>query len=116
MIDIARGLRDAGLRPARPPASPTGRPRRRRATPAAYYLRLTLLDEPGVLAEVAAALGEAGVSIDRMRQYEHAEPSEAPVLIVTHAPAAPRWTQRSPRSPRCAVCRAAPVAIRIEEV
>ncbi|MGR3492021.1 MAG: ACT domain-containing protein, partial [Shimia sp.] len=52
-------------------------------TPAPYYLRLSLTDRPGALAKVAGALGEAGVSIDRMRQYGH-DDGTAPVLIVTH--------------------------------
>ena len=64
----------AGLRQA--PAARTG-------LPAPYYLRMALVDKPGALAKIAAALGEAGISIDRMRQYGHSEPT-APVLIVTH--------------------------------
>ena len=51
--------------------------------PAPYYLRLNLLDKPGALAKVAAILGNAGISIDRMRQYGH-DDTQAPVLIVTH--------------------------------
>ena len=53
-------------------------------TPAPYYLRMELLDRPGSLAAVAAALGQREVSIHRMRQYDH-EGDNAPVLIVTHA-------------------------------
>lgn len=48
-----------------------------------YYLRLILKDEPGVLAKIAKSLGNAGISINRMRQYGHAT-EEAPVIIVTH--------------------------------
>ena len=82
VIEIARGLRlpvfgQPAVTLARPVAA-------RAAAPGAWYLRMTLLDKPGALAKVAHALGEAGVSIDRMRQYGHAEP-HAPVLIVTHA-------------------------------
>ncbi|PQO22567.1 homoserine dehydrogenase [Rhodobacteraceae bacterium WD3A24] len=81
VIDIARGLRIPAF--GRPAASlDTAVPARARA-PLAYYLRMTLQDRPGALAKVAAALGEAGVSIDRMRQYDHKE-NFAPVLIVTH--------------------------------
>ena len=57
-------------------------------TKSAYYIRLSVNDEPGVLAHVSTALAEAGVSIDRMRQKGHDEAAAAPVLIVTH-PAAP---------------------------
>ncbi|MDO5641247.1 MAG: homoserine dehydrogenase, partial [Paracoccus sp. (in: a-proteobacteria)] len=55
----------------------------RTAVPAAYYLRLALLDKPGALAKVATVLGDAGISIHRMRQYDH-DGGPAPVLIVTH--------------------------------
>ena len=53
-------------------------------TPAAYYLRMALLDKPGALARIASVIGEAGISIDRMRQYGHSTET-APVLIVTHS-------------------------------
>ena len=53
-----------------------------------------LRDEPGALAKIATALGAAGVSIDRMRQYGHKD-TQAPVLIVTHT-AAPRDDCPSP--------------------
>ena len=81
LVDVARGF----IAPAfgQPAASlaPSNRPATTSA--AAYYLRFSLTDAPGVLARVAQALGDAGISIDRMRQIAHAGP-EAPVLIVTH--------------------------------
>lgn len=82
VIEIARGLRLPTFgQPARSLQAPVPA---RAAAPTPWYLRMTLIDKPGALAKVAHALGEAGVSIDRMRQYGHAEP-HAPVLIVTHA-------------------------------
>ncbi|WP_425043998.1 homoserine dehydrogenase [Primorskyibacter sp. S87] len=81
ICDLARGLRLAtfgqpatGLTRAAPASS---------GLPAPYYLRMNLADKPGALAKVASILGDAGVSIDRMRQYGHDE-ATAPVLIVTH--------------------------------
>jgi homoserine dehydrogenase len=66
VMDLARGTRYATF------GQPAHTLRRARAAtaaiPAPYYLRLQLLDKPGALAKVAAALGDAGVSIDRMRQ------------------------------------------------
>ena len=64
---------------------------------------------------MAAALGEAGVSIDRMRQYRHEGPS-APVLIVTHP--APRAALREAMAAieGAGVLAGAPVALRIEAV
>lgn len=49
----------------------------------AFCLRLNLKDEPGVMAKISTALAEAGVSINRMRQFSHDDLS-APVMIVTH--------------------------------
>ncbi len=49
----------------------------------AFYLRIALEDRPGTLAEVAAALGQEGVSIHRMHQHDHTG-NAAPVTIVTH--------------------------------
>ena len=81
VIDIARGLRLPTFgQPAHTLASPIAA---KAATPTPYYLRMTLVDKPGALAKIATCLGEAGVSIDQMRQYGHAG-THAPVLIVTH--------------------------------
>jgi homoserine dehydrogenase len=113
VIDVARGLVIAPFgRPAatlvRPVPAGDG-------APAAYYLRFLLADAPGTLAQVAAALGGAGISINRMRQVEH-EGAEAPVLIVTHQAERAALDAALARIVELEVCRAAPVAIRIEEV
>ena len=47
-----------------------------------WYLRLEVDDRPGVLAQVAAAFGNAGVSIKSV--WQEGEGSEALLLIVTH--------------------------------
>ena len=84
--------------------------------PAPYYLRMTLVDKPGALAKIATALGEAGISIDRMRQYGHAD-TAAPVLIVTHKTTrAPTGPCAAAASPRPASCSASRWRIRIEKV
>ncbi len=113
VMDIARGLilppfgqPAASLRPA-PPA--------RAATPAPYYLRLQLLDKPGALGRVAMVLGEAGVSIDRMRQHGH-DNRTAPVLIVTHKTTRAALDTALEGLASTQVVEGAPVAIRIEEL
>jgi homoserine dehydrogenase len=113
VVDIARGL----VIPAfgRPAAELVPAPRSGDAGEAAYYLRFLLTDAPGVLAKVAAALGAAGISINRMRQVEHAT-AEAPVLIVTHRCGRPALDRALAEIAGLDVCRAEPVAIRIEEV
>jgi len=49
-----------------------------------YYLRLSLLDKPGVLARIAGALGENGISIASVLQKEPAKGEYVPVVVVTH--------------------------------
>ena len=83
------------------------------ATPAPYYLRMTLSDKPGAMAKVATALGEAGVSIDRMRQYQHEAP-EAPVLFVTHKTTRTALDEALAAFPGTGVVTGQPVALRIE--
>jgi homoserine dehydrogenase len=116
VIDIARGLRipTFGI-PAAQLAQPTAASS---ATPAPYYLRMTLLDKPGALAKIATCLGEAGISIDQMRQLHRPEDraEDAVVLIVTHKAAPADVADALSRFAPTGVLVGAPVAIRIEEV
>ncbi|MFZ4690763.1 MAG: homoserine dehydrogenase [Polymorphobacter sp.] len=83
LIDIARGVTGHGFGVpvanliALPPADPAGRTGR-------YYLRLTVADRPGVLAELTAALRDHGVSIESLIQRGHAASGDAMVVMVTH--------------------------------
>ncbi|MFW8634397.1 homoserine dehydrogenase [Cribrihabitans pelagius] len=113
VCDLARGLRIATFgKPAHlleeTPAAQTG-------LPAPFYLRMGLLDKPGALAKVASVLGEAGVSIDRMRQYGHSAPV-APVLIVTHKCTRAALDAALEGLAATNVVDGDPVALRIEEV
>ncbi len=113
IIEIARGVR---LPVFGQPAATLARPQAARtAVPAAYYIRLMLADKPGALAKVATVLGDAGISIDRMRQYRHAA-GEAPVLIVTHKTTPDAIDHAIEALPRTGVITGDPVELRIEEV
>lgn len=51
----------------------------------AYYLRMRVMDKPGVLADVTKILGDRQISIDAMMQKEPREgESEADIVILTH--------------------------------
>ncbi len=50
----------------------------------AYYLRLSVSDEPGVLAKIASVLGKYHVSIGEMIQREKGD-GKASIVLVTHA-------------------------------
>ena len=113
IIDIARGTR---LTTFGQPATTLEPARAAKSTaPAPYYLRLELQDKPGALAKVSSVLGEAGVSIDRMRQNEHSAET-APVLIVTHKVTRSALDAALSGLGGTGVLAQEPVAIRIETV
>ena len=116
VIDIARGLRlpTFGI-----PASQLAVPiPASSATPAPYYLRMTLLDKPGALAKIATCLGDSGISINQMRQLHRPgdRAEDAVVLIVTHKASPADVADALSRFQTTSVLVGQPVAIRIEEV
>ncbi|MFT3688924.1 homoserine dehydrogenase [Paenirhodobacter sp.] len=113
VVDLARGFRMPTFgQPAATLADPVAAVV---SAPAPYYLRLELLDKPGALAKVAAVLGEAGVSISRLRQYGHAD-ATAPVLIVTHKTTRDAIDAAVAAFAATGVVAGETVALRIEEV
>ena len=113
VIDLARGFRIPCFgQPAATLAPPVAAAT---AAPASWYLRMTLVDKPGALAKIATCLGEAGVSIDQMRQYGH-QGVHAPVLIVTHKATRDDLDHAMTRFAATGVLVGDPVALRIEEV
>ena len=113
VMDIARGIR---LSTFGQPATKLQQAKpARAATPAPYYLRMSLEDKPGALAKVATVLGEAGISINRMRQYRH-DDTTAPVLIVTHKTTRTALDGALDAMTKLDVIASAPVALRIETV
>jgi homoserine dehydrogenase len=116
VLDIARGLRLPTFgQPASTLAEATPA---RSATPAPYYLRMTLLDKPGALAKIATCLGESGISIDQMRQINQPgeEDDDAIVIFVTHKAAPADIAHAMTRFGNTGVLVDTPVAIRIEEI
>ena len=60
------------------PAAPMARHR------GAYYIRLMVVDKPGVIADVAAALRDEEVSMESMLQRARAPGEAVPVVLTTH--------------------------------
>jgi homoserine dehydrogenase len=83
LIDLARGritpvwgAESAALRPA--PSVPM------EAHEGAYYLRLMVLDRPGVIADVTATLRDHGISLESMIQRGRSPGEAVPVVLTTH--------------------------------
>ncbi len=72
----------------------------------AYYLRLMVVDRPGVIADVTAILRDLGVSLESMLQRGRAPGEAVPVVLVTH--------ETSETAMREAVARIAALDIAVE--
>ncbi|MBL4874343.1 MAG: homoserine dehydrogenase [Rhodobacteraceae bacterium] len=113
VMDIARGL----IIPAfgQPAASLTKVAISNTGVDAEYYLRFSLADEAGVMAAVSTTLGDHGISINRMHQYNH-DGDAAPVIIVTHAVSRAKLDGALGVITAMSACLEKPIAIRIETV
>ncbi|GIL38605.1 homoserine dehydrogenase [Rhodospirillales bacterium TMPK1] len=81
----------------------------------AYYLRLTVLDRPGVIADVAAALRDAGVSLESLLQRGRAPGEGVPVVLTTHETEESRMTGAVSRIAALESVVEPPRLIRIEQ-
>ncbi|MBR44983.1 MAG: homoserine dehydrogenase [Rhodospirillaceae bacterium] len=84
LADIARGLvlpvfavpaAKLAPRPKAPPGSHVG----------SYYIRLMVVDRPGVIADIAACLRDQEVSVESMLQHGRRPDEAVPVVLTTHA-------------------------------
>jgi homoserine dehydrogenase len=83
LVDIAAGRRTApfGIPIAELRAIPEVPIERHQG---AYYIRLMVVDRPGVIADVAAALRDEQVSMEAMIQHGRAPGEAVPVVLTTH--------------------------------
>jgi homoserine dehydrogenase len=83
LIDIARGNRPATFAvPAGSLTQPPSLSMDRHE--GCYYLRLVVMDKPGVIADVAAALRDEQISVEAMLQRGRAPDEAVSVVITTH--------------------------------
>ena len=83
LVDIARGIRIPAF------VVPAARLAPARTAPmdqhhGAYYVRLMVVDQPGVIADVSAVLRDEQVSMESMLQRGRAPSEPVPVVITTH--------------------------------
>ncbi len=115
LIDIARGQRTPTF--SVPAASltkaellPMDRHR------GAYYIRLIVLDQPGVIADIAAAFRDDAVSIESMLQRGRSATEGVPVILITHDTEEARMRSALDKIARLNAVVEPPHMIRIEEL
>ena len=115
LIDVARrrvvptfGRPAALLAPANPAAMSLHR--------GCYYIRLMVVDRPGVIADVTAALRDEEVSMESMLQRGRAPGEAVPVVLTTHETEEARMRRALARVAALGTVLEPPRTIRIEDL
>jgi homoserine dehydrogenase len=81
----------------------------------AYYLRLSALDRPGVMATIAGTLGEEGISIEAIQQKEPGEgETHVPLIMLSHRVQEARMNRAIERIEALETVSAKVIRIRVE--
>lgn len=81
----------------------------------AYYLRLIVVDKPGVLAQIATIFGECQISIDTFLQAKNQNKAHSTLLLSTHTCKETQIQKALEKITQLEVIQAKPVMIRIEK-
>ena len=79
-----------------------------------YYVRLAVVDRPGVFAKVAAILAKAKIGISSIMQPEGHEGAVVPVILMIHDASNAAMVRALAQIARLPVVKGAPVLIRVE--
>jgi homoserine dehydrogenase len=117
VADLVRNLVAGSSRRVPPLSGPQGPLKIRKMSDirTRYYLRLSLLDKPGVLAKITTVLGEHRISIASVLQKEVSVDKYVPVIIVTHQAKEREMDAALAEIVSLAVVNDKPVRLRIEE-
>jgi homoserine dehydrogenase len=80
-----------------------------------YYLRIMVLDRPGVLARIAGILGRKRISIASVIQQERKQGTTVPVVIRTHGAPERDLRRALQEITRLSAVKGKPVLLRIED-
>jgi homoserine dehydrogenase len=79
-----------------------------------YYVRLSVVDRPGVLAKIAAILGRAKIGISSVIQPEGHEGESVPLILMIHDAPNAAMNKALARIARLSVVKEKPVRFRVE--
>lgn len=80
----------------------------------AYFLRLMVVDQPGVIADVTAVLRDHGVSLESMLQHGRSPGDSVAVVLVTHVTQEAAMMAAIERLAALSAVQEAPAVVRIE--
>lgn len=80
-----------------------------------HYLRLQVMDKPGVVADIAAILRDEAISIESFIQHGKSANESVPVVITAHAADTAAMRNAAQKMAKLAVVAAPPCVMRIED-
>jgi homoserine dehydrogenase len=80
-----------------------------------YYIRLQVLDQPGVLSRVSGILGDLGISIQSVHQKGRKSQGAVPVVMMTHLARESDMQEALRRIQELGVVDEEPMLIRVED-
>ncbi len=81
-----------------------------------YYVRLSVLDRPGVIAKISAILGRARISIASIIQPEGHEGEVIPLILMLHAAPYAAMRRALAAIGRLPAVKAPPALLRVEDL
>jgi homoserine dehydrogenase len=79
-----------------------------------YYLRLTVIDKPGVMAQITSILGKASIGISSIIQPEVREGASVPLIFMIHDARNDSMSAALRKIEQLSCVRAKPIMIRVE--
>lgn len=79
-----------------------------------YYVRLSVVDKPGVLAKISTIFGNSNISIASVIQPESREKETVPLIMMIHSAPNSAMTEALAEIERLPVVKAKPIMIRVE--
>ena len=79
-----------------------------------YYLRISVVDQPGVLAQVAGILGALNIGISSVIQPEEHEPDAVPLVLMIHDATHAQMSEAVDRIAQLESVKRPPRLIRVE--
>ena len=84
--------------------------------PSQYYVRLSIVDKPGVLAKIAAVLASAKIGIASVIQPEAREGESVPLILMLHEAPNAAMRKALDKISKLPVVKARPVMFRVENL
>ncbi len=85
-------------------------------TSSRYYLRFSVVDKAGVIAEISSILKDKNISIESLSQHGAQSEKEVPIILITHETRHANMIEAVSLIEKLDICTESPCLMRIEEL